>query len=193
MKITMEPVAVKPTARNKVRSQKEIVPNTNDVPPNIMAIPVQPKDHLTVERERWKIHDDSNHYEKIKLSMGPSCLKKGCLSHGIIAILSMLIIFILLILANTIRKVDNLEIQMIRVEKQIINNINSIKDHHNSTFNQLERKHDELRDIVNNNSLLLHSAGNTIGETSFEIQMLSATLCITYFLSRKNNVIQSNF
>ena len=57
----MEPVAVKLTARNKVRSEKEIVPNPNDVPPNIMAIPAQPEDHLTVERERWKIHDDSNH------------------------------------------------------------------------------------------------------------------------------------
>ena len=184
MKITMDPVAIKPTARNKVRSEKEIVPNPNDVPPNIMAIPAQPEDHLTVERERWKIHDDSNHYEKIKLSMGPSCLKKGCLNHGIIAILSMLIIFILLLLANTIRKVDNLEIQMIEVEKQIINNINSIKDHHNSTFNQLERKHDELRDIVNNNSLLLHSAGKPISETSCEIQMLLTALFITRLFSQ---------
>ena len=184
MKIAMEPVAVKPTARNKVRSENQIVPNPNDVPPNIMAIPVQPEDHLTVERERWKIHEDSNHYEKIKLSMGPSCLKKGCLNHGIVAILSMLIIFILVLLTNTIRKVDNLEIQMIQVEKQIINNINSIKDHHNSTFNQLERKHDELRDIVKNNSLLLHSSGSTIFETPFEIQMLSTTLFIPYFLSQ---------
>ena len=184
MKITMEPVAVKPTARNKVRSEKEIVPNPNDAPPNIMAIPVQPEDHLTVERERWKIHEDSNHYEKIKLSMGPSCLKKGCSNHGIVAILYMLIIFILLLLANTIRKVDNLEIQMLQVEKQIINNINSIKDHHNSTFNQLERKHDELRDIVNNNSLLLHSAGKTIFETSCEIQMLLTALFITRLFSQ---------
>ena len=184
MKIAMEPVAVKPTATNKVRSDNQIVPNPNDVPPNIMPLPVQPEDHLTVERERWKIHEDSNHYEKIKLSMGPSCLKKGCSNHGIIAILSMLIIFIFLLLTNTIRKVDYLEMQMIQVEKQIINNINSIKDHHNSTFNQLERKHDELRDIVKNNSLLLHSAGNTIFETPFEIQILSTTLFIPYFLSQ---------
>ena len=74
----------------------------------------------------------------------------------------------------TVHKVNNLEDNIKRIESQILINIKSIKEHHNSTFKDLEEKHNELKDLVNLHSMIISSSGWTISKKLFDSHLLFA-------------------
>ena len=76
---------------------------------------------------------------------------------------------------------QGLEIKMLHVEEQITNNINSIKAHHNSTFKHLEERHNELKNIVKNNAMLIASRGMSSIRRDYELFLTSITLTFIHF------------
>ena len=145
------------------------------------TIPIEALGTMTVERERWNTQHDSNQYEKVKLTLGHSCVRKGIANHGFIFITIIFIVFIVIILTHTINKINYLEGKMANVEQQITNNINSIKEHHNSTFKHLEQRHNELKNIVKTNTLLIASRGWTNIRSEHEICLSAIIVSSIYF------------
>ena len=70
---------------------------------------------------------------------------------------------------------------MIYVEQQITNNINSIKDHHNSTFKHLEQRHNALKDVVKSNTLLITSRSWSNVRSGYEIFLSAIIVSFIYF------------
>ena len=170
---------VKYNPRTKQKGVLKCHTSTTITNPDAEANPQKSSDRMTLERERWHIENNANQYEKVKFTMGHSCIRKGILSPLCLIIIIIFVIFIIIILTNTLNKVIDLEKKMIHVETQISNTIKSIQEHHNSTFEHLEQKHNELKNQVKNNSRLIASSASTNFRSMFAIAILSSITLLT--------------
>ena len=133
----------------------------------------EPSNTVVLERERWCSQTSNNNYEKVRLSLGAStCFKKEIVRHGFYLSIIISMISLFFIWTYTLHKVHNLEDQMEHIEQQILTNIKSIKEHHNSTFKELEEKHNELKDLVNIHSMIISSKSWTISKDTFDFRIL---------------------
>ena len=167
------------------RHKKKRIPTPNTsialTTPTSEVIPMESSDMMTLQRERWNTQHNTNQYEKIKLTMGHTCIKKGLINYGLVFTTLTLVIIVIIILTHTMNKINYLEIKMLHVEEQITNNINSIKAHHNSTFKHLEERHNELKNIVKNNAMLIASRGMSSIRRDYELFLTSITLTFIHF------------
>ena len=164
-------------SKRNPRKKKKSIPNHPDntalTIPSSETITKESSNTVILERERWCSQPNNNNYEKVRLSLGPSfCVKKEMLRHGFFLFMIIFMISVFFIWAYTLHKVNNLEDQVNHIERQILTNIKSIKEHHNSTFRDLEEKHNELRYLVNTNSLLIASSSWNHYKNTFQSPIL---------------------
>ena len=130
---------------------------------------------IILERESWSSKQNDKNYEKVSLSLSLlSCFKRDIVRHAFYLSVIIFMVSVFFIWTYTLHKVNNLEDNMKHIESQILINIKSIKEHHNSTFKNLEEKHKELKDLVNLHSMIISSSGWTISKKLFDSHLFFA-------------------
>ena len=139
---------------------------------------------IILERESWNSKQNDKNYEKISLSLSLlSCFKRDIVRHTFYLSIIIFMISVFFIWTYTLHKVNILEDNMKHIESQILINIKSIKEHHNSTFKDLEEKHNELKDLVNLHSMIISSSSWTISKKLFDSHLLFAQVIFSRFSS----------
>ena len=134
---------------------------------------------IILERESWNSKQNDKNYEKISLSLSLlSCFKRDIVRHTFYLSIIIFMISVFFIWTYTLHKVNILEDNMKHIESQILINIKSIKEHHNSTFKDLEEKHNELKDLVNLHSMIISSSSWTISKKLFDFHIFYAQVII---------------